>query len=114
MDPAAMISLGLSGANFLLTWGLGFYMHIVSKNKVTNDRITKLESDFDLRMDGQGERIAALEMQLKVAPTHEDLGKLHEKVNRVAESSSRIEGLLEGVAGSVRAIQGEITKRGLS
>lgn len=90
-----------------------FYVYISNKDKVTNARISKLETDIDTRMDGQSERIARLEEQVKGGPTHDDLGKLYEKLNRVAESNSRVEGELKAVADTLRMILNKIAEKGM-
>lgn len=107
------IALAVSAANFFLNWGIGFYVHLVSKNKVTNDRITKLENDFDTRMDGQGERIARLEEQMRTVPTHDDLSKLYDKVNATANMVSSIAGELKVVNDNLRMILNRVAEKGL-
>lgn len=107
------LALAVSAANFFLNWGIGFYVHLVSKNKVTNDRISKLEGDFDARMDGQGERIARLEAQMRVVPTHDDLGKLYDKVNATANNVASMAGQLNGINENLRLILNRIAEKGL-
>lgn len=109
----ALIGLGLSAANFVLTWGVALYMYLANKNKVTNERINKLQSDIDSWKDDHAERIVSLEAQAKGAPNHEHLGELHEKVNDVDTKVSGIDGRLEGIESTLRQILGQIIGKGL-
>lgn len=108
-----LIALGLSGANFALTWGLGFYVHIVNKNKATNERISQLERDVSVKLDGHAARIAHLEGLTEKAPTHEDLGRLYDKQNETARSVSQMAGELKGMNDTLRLILNRITERGM-
>jgi len=57
---------------FLMTGGIGVYVYLSNKNKVTNDRIGKLEDDLDAKLDGHIERIVALEAKAESSLTHDD------------------------------------------
>lgn len=109
-----MMKLGFQVGQFLLTAGLGFYVHIINKNSVTNDRITKLETDLgaritaldtdvDKRLDNHSQRITAVEVAVKHAPTHEDLGKIYEQITatrgEISKTASGVAGLEKGFVG---------------
>lgn len=91
------IALAIGVANFALTWGVALYMYLANKNKVTNERITTLQRDIDDKLDDHATRIAKLEVTASAAPTHDDLGDLHEKVNTVDTKVSQLDGKLDGV-----------------
>lgn len=112
-------------AQFLATLGLAFYVHLTNKDKVTNDRITaletnvntkiqKLDDDVEERLKKHGEDIARLEESEEHGPTHHDLGKLHEKVNSVDRQVGAISGQLAGVESNVRQIMNRVLEKGLS
>ena len=92
----------LVAANFCLTWGIGFYAHLIGKNKTLTER-----------MDLHTERLTKLEMSAANAPTHADLAKVYEKLNRVAESNSRMEGQLDGMDATLRLILNRMTEKGM-
>ena len=73
---------------FLLTGGIGIYVYISNKDKVTNDRIGKLEDDIDDKLDIYSERIAKLE----AGPSKDDIKELHQKVNGVSDGVSALRG----------------------
>lgn len=91
-------------ANFVLTWGIGFYVHLVSKNKATNDRMERMETDFQGRLMAHGERLGRTEAQLAVVPTHEDLGKLYRELNETANQVSRLAGEVSHMNDNLRLL----------
>ena len=98
----AQLTPYLVAANFVLTWGIGFYAHLLSKNKTLTER-----------MEAHADRLTRLESASVNAPTHADLAKVYEKLNRVAESSSRMEGQLDGIDATQRLILNRITEKGM-
>ncbi|GAB2182659.1 hypothetical protein DLREEDagrD3_28820 [Denitratisoma sp. agr-D3] len=119
----ALIGLYISAANFLLTWGVALYMYLANKNKVTNERITKLETDLgarvqkldedvDGRLDDYGNRITALEESDEHGPTHHDLGKLHEKVNEVDGQFKELRGEVKGIRNLLDTIHRHLMQGG--
>jgi hypothetical protein len=88
----------------LLTGGIGFYVYMTNKDKVTNKRISDLEQDLDGKLDRHAERIAKVETRADSAPTHGDLEKIHEKINSVNSCAHRMEGQLDGVKNLVQVM----------
>ena len=109
----AHITPYLVTANFILTWGIGFYVHLTSKNKAVTDRLDTLEADIKADISDHAERMARLESHYANAPTHADLSKLYDKLNRVAESNSRMEGQLGGMNDSLRLILNRVAEKGM-
>lgn len=91
MDIEAL-KFGFQVLQFLLTCGVGFYVYMSNKDKVTNDRITKLEDGLDKRLDNHAERIAKIEARAESAPSKADISALHEKINQVANQLSSLDG----------------------
>lgn len=117
----ALVGLGISVANFVLTWGVALYMYLANKNKVTNERIDSLEDDVtkqidklreetDQRGDDHDARINRLEVRVEEVPTHEDLSKMHEKINKVSDGVSNIGGELAGVKNLLDTIHKHLLK----
>ena len=91
-------------ANFVLTWGIGFYVHIINKNKATNDRIERMEGDFQGRLILHSERLGRIEAQLAVVPTHDDLGKLYRELNETSNQVSRLAGEMSHMNDNLRLL----------
>ncbi|MEO8120739.1 MAG: hypothetical protein ABI606_15645 [Rhodoferax sp.] len=110
----AQITPYLVAANIVLTWGLGFYVHLTSKNKAITDRLDVMDNDIKSDLGGHAERLARLESHHASAPTHADLAKVYDKLNRVAESCSRMEGQIDGMDSTLRLMLSRIAEKGLS
>jgi hypothetical protein len=94
---------------FLMTGGIGIYVYLSNKDKVTNDRIGKLEDDLDLKLDGHGERIATLESS---AIKHRDLAELHEKINSVSGDMKTLSGEFSAVRNLLMMLNEYMVKGG--
>ena len=86
------IKLGFQVLQFFLTGGCCIYVFMSNKDRVTNDRISKLEDDFDSKFDQQSNRVSKLEGHIANAPTHDDLAKMYDKINETSDCVSRLEG----------------------
>lgn len=96
----AMVGLGVSAANFVLNWGVAFYVHLMNKDKATNDSINEVKSSINVH----SERITKLETGAAKAPTHADLEKIHEKINDVGTCVNRLEGEFVGASRTLNLI----------
>lgn len=98
---------------FIVVGGCSVYVYIANKNRVTNERISEMESGLEEKIDGHGERIAHLEAHVEQAPTHSDLGDLYGKVNTVDLKVSAQGGKLDAIDATVRMILSRITEKGM-
>lgn len=94
----------LVAANIVMTWGIGFYAHLVNKSKATNDRMERMEADFQLRLTSHAERLGRVDAKLDVVPTHEDLGKLYRELNETANQVSRLAGEMSHMNDNLRLL----------
>lgn len=126
------IALGISAANFVLTWGVALYMYLANKNKATNERIGKLEEDIDTKFDVHtkmedekytaisaqlttyAERIQHLETATESAPNHGDLAKVYEAINGMAATVNQLVGENRGQSDTLRLILNQITQKGMA
>lgn len=124
------LALAISIANFVLTWGVALYMYLANKNKVTNERINKLQDDIDEWKDDHQERIAVLETATKGVPTHgdriarletgaenvpthDDLGSIHERITALDSKVSAQGGKLDGIDATLRQLLSRVMERGM-
>ncbi len=80
----------------LMNAGMGLYLYLVNRNRVTNERIGTLQTNVDLRLDNHTERLARLEQDVRHAPTHDDLKRLHARIDEMTGSMRRLEGEFSG------------------
>ena len=111
MDWMELLKFGFQVFQFLITGGLAFYVYMSKKDTVTNERIGKLENDIDTKIDLHGERIARLEVKADKAPTHDDIGKVYDKINQVSDCVSRLEGKFEGATNTLQLIHETLMER---
>lgn len=94
---------------FLMTGGIGIYVYLSNKDKVTNDRIGKLEEDIDTKFDTYGERIAKLETN----PNHADITKVYESVSALAATVNQLVGENRGQSDTLKLILNQIAVKGM-
>ena len=98
---------------FLMTGGIGIYVYLSNKDKVTNDRIGKLEDDIDEKFDTYGERIAKLEAVSETAPDHADISKVYDSINQLAATVNQLVGENRGQSDTLKLILNQITAKGM-
>ena len=91
-------------ANFVLTWGIGFYVHLVNKNKATTDKMEHLDTKASANFANHADRLSRIEATLKVVPTHDDLGKLQRELNETTQQVSRLSGEISQMNDNLRML----------
>jgi len=100
---AAWLAAGVSCVNVLMNWALAFYVHLVNKNKVNSDRISKMEQEIDVKFDGISERIVRIETIAQKTPTHDDLAKLYERINQVKDQIGDVAECVANIEGQMNS-----------
>ncbi|MBN3779950.1 hypothetical protein G3O06_20650 [Burkholderia sp. Ac-20345] len=100
-----LISLIFEIAQAFATAAIGVYVYLSNKNKVTNDRISTLEAAVDDRLDTHSERLARLEAAAEHAPTHDDIGKLHGRIDDIAQGVGVLTGEVKGARSTLTLIE---------
>lgn len=126
------ITLLIAVANFILTWGVALYMYLANKNKATNERIGKLETDIEAKFEDRSkaeeekfqavtkslgvyaERIQHLETTAETAPNHGDLAKVYEAINGLSGTVNQLVGENRGQSDTLRLILNQITQKGMA
>ncbi len=98
---------------FLMTGGIGIYVYLSNKDKVTNDRIGKLEEDIDENFTTYSERIAKLETATDNAPNYTDIAKVYESLNTLAATVNQLVGENRGQSDTLKLILNQITAKGM-
>lgn len=94
-----------------MTGGIGIYVYLSNRDKVTNTRIGKLEDDIDDKFEVYGERIATLETRADGALTHTDISVIHEKINKVSYEVSTLSGQFIGVKNLLDTIHNHLLRK---
>jgi hypothetical protein len=72
--------------------GVWLYLYLLNRNRVTNERINRMETHMTESIGTHGTRLTRLESDAKHAPKPGDLARLHQRIDDVAGSIKRIEG----------------------
>jgi hypothetical protein len=125
------MDFGLKVCNLLGTMVVGVYVWLSNRNRVTNERITALQEHTDngitgvrvdsahriddldraieARLDRHGNQLAQLEAHRQNAPGHNDLKRLHERIDGFSSDIARLEGnfvgAINGITGQLAGVQ---------
>lgn len=103
-----MVKTALMIINMLGTFAIGVWLYLEKRNDKTNARIDKVEEC----LEDQGTKLARIEANAANAPTHNDLGDLHERVNAVAEGMNRLTGEFSAVKATLQLIHEHLLRGG--
>jgi phage shock protein A len=87
---------------------LTVYTYVVNRTKANRAAIDRV----DEKVDGLALRLNQLESDVRNMPDHDDLGDLHEKVNTIANSMSKIEGALTALSSNMALIHEYLLNEG--
>lgn len=129
-----LLDFSLKAANLVVSVGVGLYVWLSNRNRVTHARITelqektskslaelkhefnrditRLEDEVDARLDGNGEQLARLEEALKQAPNREELRQIHVRINEVSTQVTQLKGEFAGANNTLNLIHEYLLKGG--
>lgn len=106
----ALLAL-LSILNMLGLWAVAIYTWQANRKRVTAERIAALQKSMDSSMetlktgiDNQNQRLTAVERDLKHGPTHDDLKRLHSRIDALAGGVRELAGKFEGASNTLQLI----------
>lgn len=109
------LQMWLQITNTLVIWIAALYTYFANRNRVTNERITGLQAslqtrldgmrtDMDHRLDGHADRLSRVEKDLEHAPSHEDLKRIHARMDEVSATISSLQGEFKGANNTLHLI----------
>ena len=107
-------SLVLGGVNLLVSTGLWLYVRSSDRHEKIDQRFTAMEANVDERLDNTSERLTRLEERVQRSPTHEDLGRIYERMNALAVGQAETKGAVDNLSAAMRQFMSRIIERGLS
>lgn len=108
------VTVALNVANALISAGLWLYVRYGDRNKEVDAKFSALRTDFDTRADTHDMRLASLEAHVRHMPTHDDLAKLYERVNVVAQTTAQMSGQLNAMNTNLHTLTAQLLERGLN
>ncbi|MDO8933543.1 MAG: hypothetical protein Q7U97_14210 [Rhodocyclaceae bacterium] len=107
-DEGRIVELEMSVGKKITTLG-----ETIGKNIADfREEVEGHRTEFEGRLDGHVEQIAKLEKGAGDAPTHDDLGRLHEKINDVGKGVSHLAGEMTGVKNLLNTINEHLLRGG--
>jgi hypothetical protein len=77
------IKTAFLGINMLLTVGMWVSSSRDKKDTATIASLNRIEETFNTKIQAQDVRIARVEKDIDHTPTHDDLGKIYDKLNEM-------------------------------
>lgn len=111
--------------NTLVIWMAAIYTYFANRNRVTNERISALQAnlqariesirgDMDHRLDSQADRLSRVEKDLEHAPSHDDLKRMHARMDEVAGALHGLQGEFKGASNTLHLIHSYLMTGGKS
>jgi hypothetical protein len=97
--------------SFLITGAVGIYAHIIKRQAVTDHELKGHKEAVTRELNGFGQRIVRLEEAGHHAPTHDDLGKIHDKLNVGNGQLNMLVGQFEALDKQIRMISAHLLER---
>lgn len=117
------VQMWLQITDRLVIWIAALYTYFANRNRVTNERITGLQaslqtrldgmrSDMDHRLDNHADRLSRVEKDLQHAPSHEDLKRIHARMDEIAGAVSGLQGEFKGANNTLHLIHSYLMNGG--
>jgi len=87
----------ISVAQLIINASIGIWGYLLNKNRVTNDRITKLENALAEKCSKHHDRTARLEIDINQLPSKPEICNLTNKIDRLSEKLATVDGRLGGI-----------------
>ena len=129
----ALAALAVAIISNLMSAAAWIYVRITLRNQATSERLETIAEELHAQIAGHsdrlarveatadafdagacpkhGERLAKLESMVAAAPSHDDLGEIHDKVNGIADAVSSLRGEFSGVKGLLSVIHQHLMDR---
>lgn len=128
----AVWKLLVDTGQFALTGAVGAYVYFANQSQARREALERLANRLDQRLDvhdgrlqnaeggllhaatrehcaNQNGQLLALRQLVEERPTHEDLGRIHARVDKLSEVIARIDGRLDGIERGLGGIDRNIS-----
>lgn len=88
----------------LILAAIGVYTWLSNRTRVNASRIQSLEHDIDQRLDTQGDRLTRVEEAIRHGPSHEDLKRIHQRMDETNNAVGELVGELKAIRPTLQLI----------
>lgn len=128
-----LFDVAIKTVNLAMTIALAVYVWMKDNKQVTNERLTALQKDTNERIDrlrdehgrdfdelktsvreslaGHASDVARLDNARRTAPTHDDLKRLHERIDEVTAAIHGLKGEFGGASATLHLIHQYLLNR---
>lgn len=99
------IQVAATGLVFLYVW-------ITNRQKANTQAIEKLRDDIGSEINKLDDRLIRVEKDVEHLPTHEDMAKLHARINETGEAIKHISGQLNQIDRTTQMINQYLLDKG--
>lgn len=96
----------------LFVSALALYTWISNRQKANSSAIERLRDDLTSDLNELDDRVIRVETNILHLPTHEDVGRLHTRINETNESLKHIDGKLTQIDHTTKMINEYLLDRG--
>ena len=89
-----------------------FYVWLTNRQKANSTAIDQMRVTFDDKFNSLDDRVIRVEKDIEHLPTHEDMAKLHTRINETGESLKHIDGKLTQIDRTTQMINQYMIDRG--
>lgn len=107
----ALYALIFNIAHAMLTAMVGFYVWLVKRAQIGEDRLIGIEKNIGVRLDDHDHRLSKVEAACVYSPTHQDLGKIYDRINEMSCQVNAMSGAVEALQGSVDMLHSYLLNR---
>ena len=101
----SLIQGAATGLTVLWVW-------LTNRQKVNSEAIEKLRDNISDNVTGLDRRLIAVEKDLQRIPTHQDISKVHDRINETNENVKNMQGNLKQISRTVGLIHEHLLNGG--
>ena len=101
-------------ASSVVVMAVAIYVWFINRTDANKKKIEELEKDIDGRLDDHAERLTGIEVSIDHLPDNKAVERIHNRIDQVAQATTRIEGILSMVQGNTQMLHQHQLDKGLN
>lgn len=102
----------LQALQALITGMVFVYVWLTNRQKANTAAIDEMRKVFNQELNGLDDRLIRVEKDIEHLPTHDDMAKLHTRINETSEALKHIDGKLEQIDRTTQMINQYLIDKG--
>lgn len=97
---------------FIVLGIIAIYVHMRTSNQVTEDKVQAMRKQMDEKFNEHSQRLSRMETAMEKGPTHEDLNRLHQRMDEQAEALHKLVGQFQSANSTLHMISQHLLNQG--